>query len=386
MSFQENYDLMVKLIEQNIGKKPVKINQIICSELYMTNRIVSEIFRFISDYTFADYIGQRRLYYVFDYKNKIKCTWDEAAYQFGEEYTTYYRRFKKQFGISPDEAVKEQRKINFLQPLYFNTLISEDSKKGKNKMQTDNQRNVNKTLRLTYEQYKAFDEIQNYQSLYGFSDEEIIALFNLSQKCNLSLEEVCECREFEKLNESSYYEKREYLSEDILNQTSKLVAKYNYNTAQVYSLVFDGFSEDLIHMIIKHKIPAEDAVQFEKSLNDCNMSWSDVTYEIISLYYTKVDRWFYIGDTLNVADCKGLIEALSAVDVDLSKDPELLLDIMENYEYGEDYVNIVKTYANFLRNSENELDKALASDDMYMDEKDLDSILDAMAYSRGDLM
>ena len=85
MSFQENYDLMVKLIEQNIGKKPVKINQIICSELYMTNRIVSEIFRFISDYTFADYIGQRRLYYVFDYKNKIKCTWDEAAYQFGEE-------------------------------------------------------------------------------------------------------------------------------------------------------------------------------------------------------------------------------------------------------------------------------------------------------------
>ena len=81
-----------------------------------------------------------------------------------------------------------------------------------------------------------------------------------------------------------------------------------------------------------------------------------------------------------------MIEALSAVDVDLSKDPELLLDIMENYEYGEDYVNIVKTYANFLRNSENELDKALASDDMYMDEKDLDSILDAMAYSRGDLM
>ena len=338
MNFIEKYNTIINLIENNIYDKPDDISELISKKLYTHKRQITEVFRFVTDYTFADYVGLRKLEHIYNYKNQYGCSWEAASYEYGEDYSTSYRRFKNKYGISPDE-ISDVDDFEFLPALTFDKLyILEQNKK----FEVRNM-NVFNPINITFEQYKYFDEIMNMQSLYGFDSETIVTLFNIGQKHNIPLDIVCECAKENELYLFDVFDEEELepISEDILTKAFVFSKEENLDCASVYYMLRSNYDEEIIKFSLRGLIP-EDVDQFQKSMRECGLTGKDISEDVVKLYYTKKDQWFYIGDDLSVADCKGLVEAAKDKKVDFEEDPEQLVCTVLSYE--NDYEGAIKSY------------------------------------------
>lgn len=319
---------MISVIEDNIEKEYSQICTIISKELTINQRATLEIFKFISGYTFADYVGLRRLERAFALKKETNDSWANITFELGEEYTSYYRRFKKKFNVSPDDAIRGNLELDFVPPLFFEKLEFQNVA-SEIDLPEASTAVLNEPMQITVTQYELFEEIQSLQAMFGFDNQEMIEIYNYSIKYGLSMEDLCKCLQIEKIEEDEFFDGKAFLMECAVRNTAKMVQKYALDCVSVYSWISDGYSCEEVYLIMVYDVPAEDASTFVYKMNNDRLKLENIHADAIKLYFTYGDYDCIFGDLLSVKNCMDLVEKAKIRGIDIFELPDVLLGIVE---------------------------------------------------------
>ena len=319
MNYIEKYNKIISTTEEHITETPQEINDRLQDILIMNGRAINDVFNFITDVTFAKYVRKRRLERVFSYKVSNGYSWEEAAFEFGiPDQPTFSRSFKAEFGCSPSEAELDPTIAGFIQPLYMGESMDTaqietvfSSVKPERKMMTSS---------LGLEQYHVFEMIQEHQTMYGFSDEEILDLYNMSKEHDIALDQLCECRVFEKDEEYnlcddwliSYYSVSRALidKEHVLDledvKFAKLVAeRYEISFYEAYTKLRCDYDELVFFLIYRCGAEDQEAFEFRAMLERQDLDYRKMDAEYFYIYFDQNDPLFSYKDYEKIKEVCG---------------------------------------------------------------------------------
>lgn len=229
---------------------------------YIDDRSKNTLFLFLIESTVIDYINERRMMAAYKHlitmkKKNFKKAIDLSGVQ---EQSSFIRKFRKQFGMSPTKAFDEKDESRIL-PIKDWDQISQEGKSIFVKLEEDENILREKRFGISKEMYIRAQRAENLQSFYKLNDLESEFAFGLSDSHSVSLDDAFEyvynyvwVYAEDKVSDDADMKKRDVrIKEDLLNE----------DTVYLYFDCGLSFEDIYILLLVKH-------------INDMKESWREV--------------------------------------------------------------------------------------------------------------
>ncbi len=309
MTLHEKFDSITEHIESLIGQGEYDvscISEMVSKITGLNQRLLGDVFQFITDMSLARYIRQRRLVQALwariEYDLPLEDVCEDAGYS---DAAAFSKACKTCFGYSPAQITAEMLK-KYL-PLSFASVIS-----GENANQLENDELVdvkNDTIcGVSVEQFAEIKQILELGAIYGLSDDEAEFVYQLAQHSEITLAQAAEFYDDFKLQ----MENGSYMGGENLFEMAKLACKYNLSFSEAQSIMYElschGYSSihdlpegffdiyfceendkhgwdvpyicEIIEALENHGLPVSD---FDDVVFYASMFWTDVI-EVIENY------------------------------------------------------------------------------------------------------
>ena len=271
MSFKNDFEKLIDQIEQLSTERisAIETASKVSNGLGINPRDLGTSFSFITRKPLVAYIKERKLMaayqYLIDTENaKISEAVDISGF---DNQSSFSKRFKKEFNMSPKQAVQKKDANLYKSWITWDYLESDENTREEVRGCSMNEKTV---FDVTLEDYQRISEILELQSLYGLSEEMSKAAFEFSKEFNRPLDksfqyfdefaipykskEYIECFEDDGIFFSN---EEEYIKEDVMKDLSDPEMCY---------LFFDaGFSESIFDIINKARGQNEDVRNLSKT-------------------------------------------------------------------------------------------------------------------------
>ena len=231
-------------------------------ECYIDDRSKNTLFLFLIGSTVIDYINERRMMAAYKHlvtmkKKNFKKVIDLSGVQ---EHSSFIRKFRKQFGMSPTQAFEKKDESKIL-PIKDWDEISQEGKNIFAKLEEDENVLIEKKFGISKEMYIRAQHAENLQSFYKLNDLESEFAFAMSDSHAISLDETFEyvynyvwVYAEDKVSNDVDAEKRDQrIKEDLLND----------DTVYLYFNCGLSFEDIYILLLVKH-------------INNMKESWREV--------------------------------------------------------------------------------------------------------------
>ncbi|MDO4557017.1 MAG: helix-turn-helix domain-containing protein, partial [Lachnospiraceae bacterium] len=365
------------------------ICNILANEMILSQRTIGDVFKFVTDYTIAEYVGLRKLEHIYTYWKNCDCSLETAASEYGfSEYSSFYRKFKKRTGGSPKDMPQEEVEKKLIKPFY---LYRGEEARCENVVNTYHA----EAQKITIDQYDQFETMQNYQSIYGFDKEEMIYLYDLNQKYNVSLDNLSECRIVEKSKEfetgecwlvDMYKANQSDKADEIILCEDSVIKAISFNEdfhldfIEAYVYARCGFEYKMLVLMNKHELYPIEVAKFKEELDMWGLTLDDVDDDYCDLYFRVNDLDFNYYNYLNIkkiANDNGF---------DLIKDFDPIELVPDNHASGSLYwVENIEFQIEIKNEEEKSITHMMTQGLEALDDPDpIETMLDELAYERGE--
>ena len=293
MSFKTDFEKLIEMIELRSRKSmsAVEIARDVSKSIGINTRDLGTSFLFITGKSLSEYIKDRKMMAAYKYlieteNPKTPEAVDISGY---DNQSSFNKRFKEVFKISPGQAVKEKDASLYKTWISWEDLESEtEERKGIRRWSMNN----NRVYGVALEDYNTICEVLELQSIYGLSEEMSRAAFDFSKKFNRPLSKTFQyfseyVTSYEDYNYSCKmgYEDRIYPSEE---EYIKAEIDGKLSDPEMCYLFFDtDFSEDIYDIISKAK---EQGIEDVRSLSKTTLRL--LASDIESYYGLKSAEYF----------------------------------------------------------------------------------------------
>jgi AraC-like DNA-binding protein len=252
MNVQEKFDGIMNFIEDLVENEDFlessEMVDKVLSKLCMNSREANTIFSFLVGTTLIEYIRKRRLMASFKLLlNQEKLEIDPAIALSGlQNQSSFDKRFKQMFNMSPKEAHKIKDNSLYTSPIAWDDLSSDD-------VEIDESDRVSKTeymFGVSKEQYNNIVEYQENQALYDFDEVQCKVVYEFIEKTSLPIKVAFEITN--KISEQYYtygLEDMEMSAEELkeyIPSADAVVYLYQnvtQNMSQILELIEETFGE-----------------------------------------------------------------------------------------------------------------------------------------------
>ena len=268
MQAKEKFNNIVYKIEELVWEaeymKAYEISEeaFAAGECYIDDRSKNTLFLFLVGSTVIDYINERRMMAAYKHlitmkKKNFKKVIDLSGVQ---EHSSFVRKFRKQFGMSPTQAFYKKDESRIF-PIKDWDQISQEGKSIFVKLEEDENILREKRFGISKEMYIRAQRAENLQSFYKLNDLESEFAFGLSDSHSVSLDDAFEyvynyvwVYAEDKVSDDADMKKRDVrIKEDLLNE----------DTVYLYFDCGLSFEDIYILLLVKH-------------INDMKESWREV--------------------------------------------------------------------------------------------------------------
>ena len=268
MQAKEKFNNIVYKIEELVWEaeymKAYEISEeaFAAGECYIDDRSKNTLFLFLVGSTVIDYINERRMMAAYKHlitmkKKNFKKVIDLSGVQ---EHSSFVRKFRKQFGMSPTQAFDKKDESRIF-PIKDWDQISQEGKSIFVKLEEDENILREKRFGISKEMYIRAQRAENLQSFYKLNDLESEFAFGLSDSHSVSLDDAFEyvynyvwVYAEDKVSDDADMKKRDVrIKEDLLNE----------DTVYLYFDCGLSFEDIYILLLVKH-------------INDMKESWREV--------------------------------------------------------------------------------------------------------------
>ena len=268
MRAKEKFNNIVYKIEELVWEaeymKAYEISEeaFAAGECYIDDRSKNTLFLFLVGSTVIDYINERRMMAAYKHlitmkKKNFKKVIDLSGVQ---EHSSFIRKFRKQFGMSPTQAFDKKDESRIF-PIKDWDQISQEGKSIFVKLEEDENILREKRFGISKEMYIRAQRAENLQSFYKLNDLESEFAFRLSNSHSVSLDDAFEyvynyvwVYAEDKVSDDADMKKRDVrIKEDLLNE----------DTVYLYFDCGLSFEDIYILLLVKH-------------INDMKESWREV--------------------------------------------------------------------------------------------------------------
>ena len=268
MQAKEKFNNIVYKIEELVWEaeymKAYEISEeaFAAGECYIDDRSKNTLFLFLVGSTVIDYINERRMMAAYKHlitmkKKNFKKVIDLSGVQ---EHSSFVRKFRKQFGMSPTQAFDKKDESRIF-PIKDWDQISQEGKSIFVKLEEDENILREKRFGISKEMYIRAQRAENLQSFYKLNDLESEFAFGLSDSHSVSLDDAFEyvynyvwVYAEDKVSDDADMKKRDVrIKEDLLNE----------DTVYLYFDCGPSFEDIYILLLVKH-------------INDMKESWREV--------------------------------------------------------------------------------------------------------------
>lgn len=240
MLLKERFDSIITGIEELVGSGQndiAEITQSVARKNGLDLRLLADAFRFMADMTLGEYIKRRLLICALDTKIECELSVEDVCENAGySDAAAFSKACKKLFDYSPVQFTREM--LSQYSPLFFDRLVA-----GKEADQMEHDTLMikeNDTIcGVTVVQFADIKQVLELSAVYGFTDEESEAVYQLAQQCEVSLAQAAEFYDDFKLQ---------------LENESNVPGLDFYAMAQLackYSLSFSE-AQSVVYMLEKH--------------------------------------------------------------------------------------------------------------------------------------
>ncbi len=244
MTLKERFDSIITGIEEQVGAGQHDISEITQSVARSNGldlRLLADAFRFMADMTLGEYIKRRLLICALDVKLECDISVEDVCENAGySDAAAFSKACKKLFDFSPAQFTREM--LSQHSPLFFDCLIA-DKEADQLERDTLMTKEKDTICGVTVVQFADIKQVLELSAVYGFTDEESEAVYQLAQQCEIPLAQAAEFYDDFKLqleNESNVPGLDFYAM-------AQLACKYSlsYSEAQsvVYMLEKHGYSD-----------------------------------------------------------------------------------------------------------------------------------------------
>lgn len=193
MNAKERFDSIVTQIEQMISSKEclkaTEVKEAIAKQNGLGIRDMNTVFVFLTGLSLLDYIRERQMMAAYDIiVNQSDFCVERAIIISGyDNQSSFCKKFKETFGMSPGIAFKKKDKTKLVEPLTWEAISNGERIMNKRFEQAKLQKMI---YGLPESQYKKLQKILDLQALYEFSDEQSNLAYYISEQDHLTLRKV----------------------------------------------------------------------------------------------------------------------------------------------------------------------------------------------------
>lgn len=322
MTLKERFDSIITGIEELLisGQHDIpEITQSVARNNALDLRLLADAFRFMADMTLGEYIKRRLLICALDIKIECDLPVEDVCENAGySDAAAFSKACKKLFDFSPAQFTREM--LSQHSPLFFDRLIA-DKEADQLEYDTLMTKEKDTICGVTVVQFTDIKQVLELSAVYGFTDEESEAVYQLAQQCEVSIAQAAEFYDDFKLQ---------------LENESNVPGLDFYAMAQLackYSLSFSE-AQSVVYMLEKH------------GYSDIR----DLPETFLDIYFSKENEQFAGWDVPYICEIAEELEA-HGVSVDELEDIAFLawmngtdlLDAIANHKKYEDSFNDMAT-------------------------------------------
>ena len=208
MTAKDRYNNIIETIEELILQCRVtpldnsELSNVLCNREGLDIRQLNTLFLFFTNSTLIDYIKERRLMSI--YEDILEDVYDTevAIYKAGyASDSALSKAFKNRFGCTITDVKNKKIKSMYEPPLFWDNL-------GKENIQTEDinsDPNIDSKFGIKRAAYQRYVKAANLQEYYNMEDDMAEIAFQMSEKCNVSMEKSFEC--LDSILKSEFFEK-----------------------------------------------------------------------------------------------------------------------------------------------------------------------------------
>lgn len=193
MTLKERFDSIITGIEELVGAGQhdiPEISQTVARNNGLDLRLLADAFRFMADMTLCEYIKQRLLICALDIKLECDLPVEDICENAGySDAAAFSKACKKLFNLSPTQFTREM--LSQHSPLFFERLVAD---KEADLLERDTLMTKEKETicGVSVVQFADIKQVLELSAVYGFTDEESEAVYQLAQRCDIPIAQAAE--------------------------------------------------------------------------------------------------------------------------------------------------------------------------------------------------
>lgn len=191
MNAKEKFEKIISdvesLIYNNHGKAQ-DIKEKIAADLFMGFRALDDVFKFIVNRSLNDYIKERQMmaaYKIILEQDNLNL--EEVMALSILDHSSFDKRFKEKFGVTPTEAFKQKDNTKYLPPITWESIVLMHG----NDIEVHIEENeMPSFFGVSKSKYYKILEAQEYQALYNFNAIQSSIAFEISNIDKVSMKDA----------------------------------------------------------------------------------------------------------------------------------------------------------------------------------------------------
>ena len=228
-----------ELSRQNFGKASA-ISERVALNMYMGHRELSDVFKFFTGCSLTEYAKERKMMAAYECiltQNEFNVE-DAIALSGLENQSSFGKKFKEVFGVTPQEAFYEKDAKKYVSPLTWDQMASASGHQDDNTSQADDKEVF---FGVTKDQYQKIVQAQEYKALYDLTDAQSSVAFKIAEADNVAIKEAFSFVEdylhYKECINAKYDENKEL--EFLLSLSSKKLKEIYFSVAESISEAMD---------------------------------------------------------------------------------------------------------------------------------------------------
>lgn len=194
MTLKDRFDSIINEIEELVGSGQhdiTEITQTVARSHGLDLRLLADAFRFMTDMTMGEYIKRRLVICALDIKLECELSVEDVCENAGyADAPAFSKACKKLFDYSPAQFTKQM--LSKYPPLFFDHLIADkETDQLESEILTTTQEN-NTICGVSVAQFVDIKQVLELSAIYGFTDEESEAVYQLAQRCDILIAQAAE--------------------------------------------------------------------------------------------------------------------------------------------------------------------------------------------------